>query len=99
MPLQGSILQSGEVYAKPETCRVSWGFAFVTLHAKSDLELHCGAFPKVFQIYILLVLSSCYSLLLNTINCEIKNEDLKELSESTQQNHRANRNNGRSLIP
>lgn len=63
-----------------------------TVCARIDLELHCGAFPIVFQIYILLVLSSCYSLLLNTIIGEIKNEDLKELYESAHQNHSANRN-------
>lgn len=84
VPIQGLILQSEEVYAKPETCRASWGFAFVTLYARSDLQLHSGAFPIVLQIYILLVLSSCYSSLLNTIGCEIKNRDLKELSELSQ---------------
>lgn len=63
VPVRGLVLQSGEACAKPETCRVYWGFAFVTLCARSDLELHCGAFPIVFQTYILLALSSCYSLL------------------------------------
>lgn len=99
VPILGLILQSGEVYPKPETIWASWGFAFVTLYARSDLELHSGTFPVVFQIYILLVLSFCYSLLLNTINCEIKNEDLKKLSESAHQNQSANRNIDRPSTP
>lgn len=32
VPIPALILQSGEVYAKPETCRASWGFAFATLY-------------------------------------------------------------------
>lgn len=52
VPIPGLILQSGEVYRKSETYSASWGFVFVTLYAKSDLEMCCDAFPTVCQTYI-----------------------------------------------
>lgn len=55
LPIPGLILQSGEVYGKSEIFGASWGFVFVMLHDRSDLELYCDAFPRVYQNYICVV--------------------------------------------